>query len=56
MGGKGEGFIGTCIKDTGYKNQREVESRVGMAGVWRLVGGKWRLLYLSNNRKSRKNK
>ena len=49
-GEKGEGFVGTIIKDTwtitggGGGNRREV----GRAGGWAGVGGKGRKLYLNN--------
>ena len=53
MGEKGEGFMGTIIKDTwtttkqGWKWGRE-EGRDGMVGRG---GGKGRQLYLNNNEK-----
>ena len=33
MGVEGEGFSGTCIKDT-WKNQRGIGSRVGSGDGW----------------------
>ena len=56
MGGKGEGFSGTTIKDTwkkprwGWDQGREV----GMVGSEGLMGGKCRHLYLNNNFKKGK--
>ena len=46
MGVKGEGFLGTSIKDTWTKPRRG-EIRDGKSGG--PVGGKWRQLYLNNN-------
>ena len=53
MGGKGEEFSGTTIKDTWTKPKR---GRIkggewGWLGLVRVVGGKWRQLYLNNNKK-----
>ena len=52
-GRKQEGFSGTCIKDTWTKPKR---SRIkggkwGLLGWRGAVGGKWRQLYLNNNKK-----
>ena len=54
MGGKREGFSGTCIKDpwTKPKGGQDRGWEVGMGGV----GGKWRQLYLNNNTKKKKRK
>ena len=51
MGGKGERFSGTCIKDTWTKPKRGVGSKGGSGDNWcggGVVGGKWRQLYLKN--------
>ena len=53
-GGKGKGFSGTCIRDT------QTKPKVGRieGGKWRWlrwggeVEGKWRQLYLNNDKKS----
>ena len=56
MGGeKGEGFSGTTIKDT-WTKPKGVRIKGGKWG-WLVcgvvVGGKWRHLYLNNNKKKR---
>ena len=54
MGGKGEGFSGTSIKDTWTKPKGGgIEGRNwGWLGWgWGLVGEKRRKLYLNNNKK-----
>ena len=52
MRGKGEGFSGTYIKDT-WTKPMGVGSRVGGGDGWDggVVRGKWRQLYLNNNKK-----
>ena len=59
-GGKGKGFSGTCIKDKGHMDKTKGEQdqgwEVGMAGVGRGMGGEWRHLYLTNNKKKKKRK
>ena len=42
---------GHLIKTKGGQDRRW---KVGMAGVWGMVGGKWRQLYLYNNKKIKK--
>ena len=53
MGGKGEGFRGTTIKDTWTKTRGSGNrgGRWGGLGWWGGVGGKGRKLYLNNNKK-----
>ena len=58
--GKGEGFSGTRIKDA-WTKPKWVGSRVGSGDGWLVgaegvVGGKWRQLYLNNNKKVKKKK
>ena len=51
-GGKREGFSGTTIKDT-WTKPRADGSKGGRWGRLRwleVVGGKWRQLYLNNNK------
>ena len=53
-GGKGgEGLSGTCIKDTWAtpKGGTIEGGRWGCLGLGGVVGGKWRQLYLNNNKK-----
>ena len=52
MGGKGEGFSGTTIKDT-WTKPRGLEAREGCGDGWGeggVVGDKCRQLYLNNNK------
>ena len=49
MGGKKNSYQGTYIKDT-WTKLKWVGSRVG-GGMGGVVKGKWRLLYLNNNKK-----
>ena len=49
-GGKGEGFSGTCMKDT-WAKPRIKGGKWGGLGLGAVVGGKGRQLYLNNNRK-----
>ena len=52
MGGKGEGFSGTTLKDT-WTKPRGVESGEVGGDDWgrgRVLGGKCRQLYLNNNK------
>ena len=53
MGGKGEGFSGTSIKDTWTKPKggRIKGGKWGWLGWWGVVEEKWRQLYLNNNKK-----
>ena len=53
MGGKGEGFTGTIIKDTWTitRGVRNRERRWGRLEWWGGEGGKGRKLYLNNNKK-----
>ena len=53
MGGKAEGFSGTCMKDTWTKPKRGriKGGKRGWLGLGGVVGGKWRQLYLNNNKK-----
>ena len=53
MGGKGEGFTGTIIKDIWTITGRggNEEGRWGGLGWWGGVVGKGRKLYLNNNKK-----
>ena len=52
MGGKGEGFLVTRIKDTWTKPKggRIRGGRWGWLGLGEVVRGKWRQLYLNNNK------
>ena len=52
-GDNGKGHQRVCIKDTGtnQKGDRIEGGRQGLMGRGRLVGGKWRQLYLNNNKK-----
>ena len=53
MGGRGEGFTGTTIEDTGTKPRGKVEAGEGGGDGWGeggLVKGKCRRLYLNNNK------
>ena len=54
MGGKGKDRQGTCIRDTWTKPKggRIEGGRWGWVGQQGVVGGKWRQLYLNNNKKS----
>ena len=54
MGEKGEGFSGISIKDTRTKPRRDGMrgGRWGWLGWGAVVEGKWRQLYLNNNKKS----
>ena len=51
---KGQGFSGTSIKDpwTKPKEGKDRGWEVWMAGVGGVVRGKWRPLYLNNNKKN----
>ena len=51
MGGKGQDFCGTYIKDT-WTKPNGVGSRglVPIAGLGELMGGKWSQLYLNNKK------
>ena len=58
MGGKGEGFSGTCIKDTWTKPKGRVGSRVGSEDGWGGGGNGEKMettVYLNNNKKCEKN-
>ena len=57
-GKKGKGCQGTCIKDpwTKSKGGRIEGGRWGWVGQGRVVEGKWRQLYLNNNKKRKKSK
>ena len=52
-GKKGKGCQGTCINDswTKPKGGRTEGGRGGRVGQGKVVAGKWRLLYLNNNKK-----
>ena len=58
MGGKGEGFSGTCIKQpwTKPKGGRIKGGKWGWLGWGGMVAGKQRPLNLNNNKKCEKNK
>ena len=52
MGEKGEGFSGICMKDT-WTKPKWVGLRMGSGDDWgggEEVRGKWRQLYLNNNK------
>ena len=52
-GKKGKGCQGMCIKDTWAKPKggRTEGGRWGWVGQGKVVAGKWRQLYLNNNKK-----
>ena len=52
-GSKGEGFSGTYIKDTWTKPKRGriKGGKWGWLGSGGVVGGKWRQLFLNNDKK-----
>ena len=51
-GKKGKGHQGTCIKDPWTEPMvgRIEGGRWRWEGQWRMVAGKWRQLYLNNNK------
>ena len=53
VGGNGEGFSGTCVKDTWTKPKlgRIKVGKWEWLGWGRSGGGEWRQLYLNNNKK-----